>query len=76
MSELAKQVVADLFSAYVAQPSELPTAHCSRIQGQGGNVDHGDNALERVVADYIAGMTDRHAAREHARLTGLLLLSS
>jgi dGTPase len=29
-----------------------------------------------VVADYIAGMTDRFAAREHARLTGLSLLTS
>jgi dGTPase len=27
----------------------------------------------RVVADYIAGMTDRFAAREHERLTGTRL---
>jgi dGTPase len=25
---------------------------------------------ERTVADYIAGMTDRFAAREHERITG------
>jgi dGTPase len=31
-------------------------------------------AAARVVADYIAGMTDRFAAREHVRLTGLQLL--
>jgi dGTPase len=28
----------------------------------------------RVIADYIAGMTDRFAAREHERLTGQRLL--
>ncbi|MGJ4748907.1 hypothetical protein ACQV5M_21270 [Leptospira sp. SA-E8] len=26
--------------------------------------------MQRVVADYIAGMTDRYARREHERLTG------
>ena len=30
----------------------------------------------RAVADYIAGMTDRFAAREHERLTGLRLLTA
>jgi dGTPase len=29
----------------------------------------------RVVSDYIAGMTDRFAAREHERLTGKRLLA-
>ena len=29
----------------------------------------------RVVADFIAGMTDRYAAHEHERITGLQLLS-
>ena len=31
-------------------------------------------ARARVVADFIAGMTDRYAAREHERLTGQRLL--
>jgi dGTPase len=30
--------------------------------------------LERSVADYIAGMTDRFASKEHQRLTGRKLL--
>jgi dGTP triphosphohydrolase len=35
-------------------------------------VGTGDDAVRaRVVADYIAGMTDRFATREHARLTGV-----
>jgi dGTPase len=31
--------------------------------------------VARVVADYIAGMTDRMATREHERLTGQRLLT-
>jgi dGTPase len=31
--------------------------------------------MARVVADYIAGMTDRFAGREHERLTGQRLLA-
>jgi dGTPase len=58
----AQQVVRELFEAYVAQPSEMP-------------IDFAVNAaLHRSVADYIAGMTDRFALREHERLTGRKLL--
>ena len=32
------------------------------------------NDRARVVADFIAGMTDRYAAREHEQITGLSLL--
>ena len=31
---------------------------------------------ERVVADYIAGMTDRFAAKEHARLSGKAMFAA
>jgi len=58
----AKDVVRDLFAAYVADP----------VQMGGGFDARGDR--ERAVADYIAGMTDRFAAREHERLTGRHLL--
>jgi dGTPase len=55
---LARCVVADLFSAYLETPAEMPE----------------DFAISedrpRAVADYIAGMTDRYALREHQRLTG------
>ncbi len=70
---LAKQVVRELFAAYLAEPRELPVSF-----GVGIESPHGEAArLEptvRVVADYIAGMTDRFAAREHERLTGQRLL--
>jgi dGTPase len=32
--------------------------------------------VARAVADYIAGMTDRYALREHERLTGNRLLAA
>jgi len=57
-TEWAKQVVHELFAAYLDQPQAMPDSHAQR-----------DN-LPRAVADYIAGMTDRFASREHARLTG------
>jgi dGTPase len=54
----AKQAVRELFDAYMAAPQEM----------QAGFAARGDTA--RAVADYIAGMTDRFALREHERLTG------
>ena len=60
----AKDVVRELFSAYCAAPSQMPS-------GFAGRADR-----ERAVADYIAGMTDRFALREHERLTGRKLLAS
>jgi len=62
MTGQARRVVQELFAAYEAKPSELPPAHAARP----------DTA--RAIADYIAGMTDRFAAREHERLTGRRLL--
>jgi dGTPase len=70
--QTAQQLVRDLFKVYMADPLQMPQAHIDRF-------DHGFNGLdeqrtgakpERVVADYIAGMTDRFATREHERLMG------
>ena len=54
----AKLVLTELFQAYVAAPQEMQTGFAQRED------------LHRAVADYIAGMTDRFAVREHERLTG------
>ncbi len=54
----AQDVVRELFDAYLAQPEEMPPAYAEQAD------------LHRAVADYIAGMTDRYAMREHERLTG------
>jgi len=54
----AKQVVRELFDCYRADSNEMPADFAEAQQ------------LERGIADYIAGMTDRFAIREHERLTG------
>ena len=59
----ARQVVRDLFQAYVARSAEMKPEFAARVD------------TVRAVADYIAGMTDRFAVREHERLTGQRLLS-
>jgi dGTPase len=54
----ARQVVADLYAVYSAEPASLPPAVARHARPH------------RAIADYIAGMTDRFALREHQRLTG------
>lgn len=51
----AKDVIRELFAAYQADPPASVS-----VEGD----------LPRALADYIAGMTDRFALREHERLTG------
>jgi len=70
----AKQVVRELFAAYLATPGEMQGRFLARSDAARGTLDAMRMAA-RVVADYIAGMTDRFAAREHERLTGQRLLS-
>ena len=65
----ARQVVRDLFEAYLSNPREMKPAYASQCAASESTA-----AQARVVADFIAGMTDRYAAREHERLTGLRLL--
>ena len=68
-TQAAKQVVRDLFDVYMDDPAQMPQAHIDRFDGL--DIPHAASARpERVVADYIAGMTDRFAAREHERLKG------
>jgi dGTPase len=59
----AQEVVRELFACYVQQPAEMQAGFTARED------------TERAVADYIAGMTDRYAVREHERLTGRRLLA-
>ena len=58
----AAGVVRDLFARYSAQPRDLPT------EWSEGLVGLDEAARARRVADFIAGMTDRYALAEHARL--------
>jgi dGTPase len=58
-SARAEQILGDLFAAYRSDPGLLP-AHVRERSGEDGEL--------RAIADYIAGMTDRFAIEEHARL--------
>jgi dGTPase len=73
-NDQAKQVVRSLFDAYRAHPNEMQGGFSVRSDAACGAMDHAVSA-ERVVADYIAGMTDRFALREHERLLSRKLLA-
>jgi dGTPase len=59
MTEKAGRVLAQLFEAYMAEPRQIPQHVLTRGQ---------DESLPRVIADYIAGMTDRFALDEYRKL--------
>lgn len=65
----AQTVVHDLFTLYLERPQEMKPRHAAKAQAAGNEA-----ARARAVADFVAGMTDRYAAREHQRLTGRRLL--
>ncbi len=59
MADKAKRFIEDLFEVYVKNAAQLPPDFFNRIEKDG---------KERVVCDYIAGMTDRYAQDEYTRL--------
>jgi dGTPase len=59
----AESIVRDLFKRYMAEPGEMP----GPWQAAAGEGD-GKAARAAVAADFVAGMTDRFAIREHRRL--------
>jgi dGTPase len=60
MTSKARRIVNELFDIFLAQPDMLPPDY----QLRGDDVQR----QARKVADYIAGMTDRYAIREHRRV--------
>ncbi len=65
MKERARvtQVIEDLFPLFMARPELLPAEWHLDVTAADG-----ETGLARIVADYVAGMTDRFALQEHARL--------
>jgi dGTPase len=59
------EVVRDLFRHFLAHPDHLPADWQADVAAA-----KTEAALARVVCDYVAGMTDRFALQEHARLCG------
>lgn len=65
----AERVLSDLFDAFQTRYNLLPDHWQRRVEEAGGMID--DTKRARIVCDYIAGMTDRYAIREHERLFDL-----
>lgn len=63
-TDAARRIVCELFHRYMEDPAAMPDEW--RREAEGGD----DTATARVIADFIAGMTDRYATREHARVSG------
>ena len=66
------QVIESLFPLFLDRPDLLPRHWVKEIIAAADD----RQALARMVADYIAGMTDRFALQEHARLIGPTKASS
>ncbi|MDE1466329.1 deoxyguanosinetriphosphate triphosphohydrolase [Aurantiacibacter sp. D1-12] len=62
-ANLAKDVIAQLFAAYEQKPDLMPGEWVHRLP-------EGEPARGRHIADFIAGMTDRYAMRQYAKIFG------
>jgi dGTPase len=79
MTADGKNILRSLFAEYVTRPQLLPEKHLRRWTGAGAIIGPPPpdwitaarkpvDCLERVVGDYLAGMTDRYAQLEYRRL--------
>jgi dGTPase len=62
----AEQVIADLFAAWMADPALLPPSYFSQVEEEGA---------PRVIADYIAGMTDHFVLEMHRSVRKMVVPS-
>jgi len=58
-NERAVAVMRDLFLHFMERPGDMGPGSAQRAETEG---------MDRVVCDYVAGMTDRYAFEEHGRL--------
>lgn len=65
MTAKARRIIAEMFDVFIAQPNLLPPDY--QVTGLADEAQR-QQKQARKVADYIAGMTDRYAIREHRRL--------
>jgi dGTPase len=59
MAKRAQRFLEEIFTSYIKEPRQLPKDLQAKIANEGKH---------RVVADYIASMTDRSALLEYRRL--------
>ena len=68
MAAQAKKVIRELFAALMERPEELPERLAARRRDKEEKYDVDGRA--RVIADYIAGLSDRHILEVHGRACG------
>jgi dGTPase len=76
MASQGQRVLRQLYAEFTNRPELLPERFQARWAGASASVRHWSGqsvvpmepSIERVVADYLAGMTDRFARQEHLRL--------
>ena len=64
MTRQAQRIVEDLFAAYTGDVTRMPAEFAERA------AQENESGRARVIADYIAGMTDRYAMKAHEALRG------
>ena len=69
MTRKAHQVIEALFNIFMEDVRLLPPEH--QELARKSLLDNGKTGQARVIADYVAGMTDRYATVEYARLFGI-----
>ena len=62
MAKRAERFISEIFASCVAEPRQLPREYYLRIKQD-------SHPVQRVVADYIASMTDRSAQMEYRRFS-------
>jgi dGTPase len=62
MTRQAQQIIEDLFAAYAGDVTRMPAQFAARA----ARMEEAGQA--RIIADYIAGMTDRYAMKAHEAL--------
>ena len=68
MTRRAHRTISGLFAAFSNDFDLMPADHADRARK--AMQESGFSAAMRPIADYIAGMTDRFALQQHARITG------
>ncbi|MGD8483420.1 MAG: deoxyguanosinetriphosphate triphosphohydrolase, partial [Thioalkalispiraceae bacterium] len=66
MSHKAGKVIRELFDAFINDVRLMPPSY--REKAKQVEMKHGEAGRARIVADYIAGMTDRYAIKEYERI--------
>lgn len=64
MTDRSKGMIEVLFERYMSDPGRMPAEFCLSATAHDAN----ESTKARVIADYVAGMTDRFAIAEHDRV--------